>query len=197
MKNPFRKKSKGKSISKKARQRELRNVAASFAIIDEFSRRNLIFWQVKNRMLLIEESLAMVELGLGAALFEGFLKKVCDWQNFKLISEAYEQKRIEIEVAAARKAQEERGAPLTDADVLRIRQHARSFMEQIPLEQLPNLIREFDILIIRASATTADTATEENGQLLAVGHYDGEKLEMAMYDDVKSSLVSSYGSDED
>ena len=177
--------------------RKSANVSEAFAIIDKFSRFNLIFWQVKNRMLLIEESLAMVELGLGAAKFKDFLKIVCDWQNFKLINEAYEQKRIEIEVAAARKAQEERGAPLTDADVLRIRQHARSFMEQIPLEQLPNLIREFDILIIRASATTADTATEENGQLLAVGHYDGEKLEMAMYDDVKSSLVSSYGSDED
>lgn len=197
MKNPFRKKSKGKSISKKARQRELRNVSEAFAIIDKFSRFNFIFWQVKNRMLLIEESLALVELGLGAAKFKDFLKKVCDWQNFKLINEAYEQKRIEIEAAAVRKAQEERGAPLTDADILRIRQHARSFMEQIPLEQLPNLIREFDILIIRASATTADTVTEENGQLLAVGHYDGEKLEMAMYDDVKSSLVSSYGSDED
>lgn len=193
MKNPFRKKSKGK----KARMRESANVSEAFAIIDKFSRFNFIFWQVKNRMLLIEESLALVALGLGAAKFKDFLKIVCDWQNFKLISEAYEQKRIEIEVAAARKAQEERGAPLTDADVLRIRQHARSFMEQIPLEQLPNLIREFDILIIRASATTADSAIEENGQLLAVGHYDGEKLEMAMYDDVKSSLVSSHGSDED
>ena len=193
MKNPFRKKSKGK----KAQMRESANVSEAFAIIDKFSRFNFIFWQVKNRMLLIEESLALVELGLGAAKFKDFLIIVCDWQNFKLINEAYEQKRIEIEAAAVRKAQEERGAPLTDADVLRIRQHARSFMEQIPLEQLPNLIREFDILIIRESATTADTATEENGQLLAVGHYDGEKLEMAMYDDVKSSLVSSYGSDED
>lgn len=193
MKNPFRKKSKGK----KARMRKYANVSEAFAIIDKFSRFNFIFWQVKNRMLLIEESLAMVELGLGAAKFKDFLKIVCDWQNFKLISEAYEQKRIEIEAAAVRKAQEERGAPLTDADVLRIRQHARSSMEQIPLEQLPNLIREFDILIIRASATTADSATEENGQLLAVGHYDGEKLEMAMYDDIKSSLVSSHGSDED
>lgn len=197
MKNPFRKKSKGKSISKKARQRELRNVAASFAIIDEFSRRNLIFWQVKNRMLLIEESLAMVELGLGAALFEGFLKKVCDWQNFKLINEAYEQKRIDIEAAAVRSAQEKSEKPLSNADILRIRQHSRTFMEQIPSEKLPNLIREFDILVIRATATTADSATEENGQLLAVGHYDGEKLEMAMYDDVKSSLVSSDGSYED
>ena len=193
MKNPFRKKGKGK----KARMRELRNVAASFAIIDEFSRSNLIFLQVKNRMLLIREPLALFELGLGADKFKDFLKTVCDWQNFKLISEAYEQKRIEIEAAAVRKAQEERGAPLSDADVLCIRQHARSSMEQIPLEQLPNLIREFDILIIRESAPSADTATEENGQLLAVGHFDGEKLEMAMYDDVKSSLVSSYGSDED
>ena len=193
MRNLFRKKGKGK----KARMRESAKVLEAFAIIEKFSRSNFIFWQVKNRMLLIREPLALVELGLGADKFKDFLKTVCDWQNFKLINEAYEQKRIEIEAAAVRKAQEESRTPLTDADVLRIRQHARSSMEQIPLEQLPNLIREFDILIIRESATSADTATEENGQLLAVGHYDGEKLEMAMYDDVKSSLVSSYGSDED
>ena len=193
MKNPFRKKSKGK----KARMRESAKVLEAFAIIEDFSRSNLIFWQVKNRMLLIRELLALVELGLGADKFKDFLKTVCDWQNFKLINEAYEQKRIEIEAAAVRKAQEERGAPLSDADVLFIRQHARSSMEQIPLDQLPNLIREFDILIIRESATSADSATEENGQLLAVGHYDGDKLEMAMYDDVKSSLVSIDGSDED
>ena len=191
--NPFKKKGKGK----KARLRESAKVLEAFAIIEKFSRSNFIFWQVKNRMLLIREPLALVELGLGAAKFKDFLKKVCDWQNFKLINEAYEQKRIEIEAAAVRKAQEERGAPLSDADVLFIRQHARNSMEQIPLDQLPNLIREFDILIIRESATSADSATEENGQLLAVGHYDGEKLEMAMYDDVKSSLVNSYGSDED
>ena len=191
--NPFRKKGKGK----KARMRESAKVLEAFAIIEKFSRSELIFWQVKNRMLLIREPLALVELGLGADKFKDFLKTVCDWQNFKLINEAYEQKRIEIEAAAVRKAQEKRGAPLSDADVLFIRQHARSSMEQIPLEQLPNLIREFDILIIRASATSVDSATEENGQLLAVGHYDGEKLEMAMYDDVKSSLVSIDGSDED
>lgn len=193
MKNIFRKKGKGK----KARMRESSKVLEPFAIIEKFSRSELIFWQVKNRMLLIREPLALVELGLGAAKFKDFLNIVCDWQNFKLISEAYEQKRIEIEASAVRKAQEESGVPLTDADILCIRQHARSSMEQIPLEHLPNLIREFDILIIRESATSAESATEENGQLLAVGHYDGEKLEMAMYDDVKSSLVSIDGSDED
>ena len=193
MKNIFRKKGKGK----KARMRDSAKVLEAFAIIEKYSRSDFIFWQVKNRMLLIREPLALVELGLGADKFKEFLNIVCDWQNFKLISEAYEQKRIEIEAAAVRKAQEESGAPLSDADVLFIRQHARSSLEQIPLDQLPNLIREFDILIIRASATTVESATEENGQLLAVGHYDGKKLEMAMYDDVKSSLVSIGGSDED
>ena len=37
-------------------------------------------------------------------------------------------------------------------------------------------------------ATSVNQATESNGQLLAVGHYDGEKVEMAMYDDIKHNL---------
>ena len=31
-------------------------------------------------------------------------------------------------------------------------------------------------------------ATFVNKQLLALGHYDGEKVEMAMYDDIKHNL---------
>ena len=31
-------------------------------------------------------------------------------------------------------------------------------------------------------------ATAVNEQLLAVGHYDGEKVEMAMYEDIKHNL---------
>ena len=54
--------------------------------------------------------------------------------------------------------------------------------------------KNFDFIVLN-SLQVKDT--EENGQLLAVGHYDGEKLEMAMYDEVKSSLVSIDGSDED
>ena len=60
-------------------------------------------------------------------------------------------------------------------------------MTMIHPEQL-DCIKEFDIFIIRANAPSVNQATESNGQLLAVGHYDGEKVEMAMYDDIKHNL---------
>ena len=49
-------------------------------------------------------------------------------------------------------------------------------------------IKEFDIFVVRANAPSAQDATEENSQLLALGHYDGEKVEMAMYDEIKHIL---------
>lgn len=78
---------------------------------------------------------------------------------------------------------------LTKADLQRIRQQAREDMKPIPPEQL-DCIKEFDILIVRASAPSAEQATKENGQLLAVGHFDGQKVEMAMYDDIKHTIFS-------
>ena len=85
------------------------------------------------------------------------------------------------------RAAQKKYVSLTKADLQRIRMNARNNMQQKDPEQL-SLIKEFDIFIIRASAPSADLATVENGQLLAIGHYDGNKVEMAMYDDIKHNL---------
>ena len=45
--NPFKRKNK--------KLRELRQFSTAFAILTELSRRGLIHWQVKDKMLLIEE----------------------------------------------------------------------------------------------------------------------------------------------
>ena len=111
------------------------------------------------------------------------------WQSNKLINEAYEAYRIEVETDAVRKAQL-KFANLTKADIMRIRQEARENMPMLPMEQL-DCIKEFDIFVVRTNAPSAQNATEESGQLLALAHYDGEKVEMAMYDDVKHNLVNS------
>ena len=103
-----------------------------------------------------------------------------------LITAAYEQRVLEIETEAVRHAQQDY-PNLTNADIYRIRQHARTTMSEIKLESL-DVIREFDIMIIRATAPSAKDATQENGQLLAVGHFDGTQVEMAMYEDVKHAL---------
>ena len=166
--------------------RELNTLSTQFAILDEFARRGLLYWKSQDNILLIEESLSLIQLAAGKEKFQHFLEQVSAWQNYRLIAEAYENRRMDIETAAVRKAQTD-NHNLTKADIYRIRQLARSTMPEIGLDSL-NVIKEFDIMIIRATAVSAKEATEENGQLLAIGHYDGQQVEMAMYDDIKQNL---------
>ena len=94
---------------------------------------------------------------------------------------------MHVETEAVRKAQR-KFANLTKADIMRIRQEARENMPMLPIEQL-DYIKEFDIFVVRACAPSVQDATEESGQLLAIGHFDGKKVEMALYDHIKYNLL--------
>lgn len=179
--NPFR--------SKNKKLKELQDLAAMTAIFDKLSRRGVIFWRKKDNILIIEEYFAKIKLAEGREGFLKFLTQVATWRNNILIQEAYSAHCLTVETEAVRKAQR-KFASLTKADIQRIRQNARDNMPVIPPEQL-DCIKEFDIFVVRASAPSAQEATDESGQLLALGHYDGEKVEMAMYDDVKYILYDS------
>lgn len=182
--NPFR--SKKKKL-KKALQ-NLRDLHEMVGILDKWARHGLIFWRRKDNILIIEESVALLKLAEGRKGFLKFLNQIAVWQSSQLIDEAYETHRIKVETEAVRKAQR-KFANLTKADIMRIRQEARENMPMLPIEQL-DYIKEFDIFVVRASAPSTQEATEESGQLLALGHYDGEKVEMAMYEDIKLNLQS-------
>ena len=176
--NPFRRKHKN--------FKELQYLAEMSAIFEEWSRRGIILWRKKDNILIIEEHLAILTIAKGRDGFLKFLNQVATWQNSILIQEAYAAHCLKVETEAVRKAQR-KYASLTKADIQRIRQNARENMPVIPLEQL-DCIKEVDICVVRANAPSSQDATEENSQLLAIGHYDGEKVEMAMYDDVKHIL---------
>ena len=173
--NPFRRKNKT--------FKELQDLAEMSAIFEEWSRRGIILWRKKDNILIIEEHLAILTIAKGRDGFLKFLNQVATWQNSILIQEVYAEHCLKVETEAVRKAQR-KYASLTKADIQRIRQNARENMPMLPLEQL-DYIKEFDIFVVRANAPSAQDATEESGQLLALGHFDGEKVEMAMYDDVK------------
>ena len=179
--NPFRRKNK--------HLKELQDLAAMMGIFEILSRRGVVFWRKKDNILIIEECFAMLKMAEGREGFLKFLNQVAVWQSSKLIDEAYETHSIKVETDAVRKAQR-KYANLTKADIMRIRQEARENMQMLPIEQL-DYIKEFDIFIVRASAPSAQDATVESGQLLALGHYDGEKVEMAMYDEIKHNLINS------
>lgn len=172
---------------KKKTEKELRDLSAVFSILDEFEKRGLIHWQRKNKVLLIEEVLGTLKVAEGRDGFLRFLNQVSMWQNHRLLAEAYESLRLKVETEAVRKARSQ-FAMLTKADMQRIRQNARENMEMIPPEQL-DCIKEFDIFVVRSNAPSAQYATEESGLLLALGHYDGKKVEMALYEDIKYNLL--------
>ena len=178
--NPFRRKNK--------HLKEVQDLAAMIGIFEILSRRGVVFWRQKDKILIIEEYFAMLKIAEGREGFLKFLNQVAVWQSSKLIDEAYEAHRIKVETDAVRKAQR-KYANLTKADIMRIRQEARENMQMLPIEQL-DYIKEFDIFVVRANAPSAQEATEESGQLLALGHFDGEKVEMAMYDEVKHNLIN-------
>ena len=171
---------------KKKKLKELHDLSMMSAIFEKLSRWGVIFWRKKDNILIIEEFLVRLKVSEGREGFLKFLNQVATWQNNIIIQEAYAAHCLKVETNAVRKAQR-KYANLTKADIMRIRQNARENMPIIPLEQL-DCIKEFDIFVVRANAPSAQDATEESGQLLALGHYDGEKVEMAMYDEVKHIL---------
>ena len=179
--NPFRRKNK--------HLKELQDLAAMMGIFEILSRRGVVFWRKKDNILIIEECFAMLKMAEGREGFLKFLNQVAVWQSSKLIDEAYETHILKVETDAVRKAQR-KYANLTKADIMRIRQEARENMQMLPIEQL-EYIKEFDIFVVRANAPSAQEATEASGQLLALGHFDGEKVEMAMYDEIKHNLINS------
>lgn len=165
---------------------ELKDLATMMAIFEKWSRRGVIFWRKKDKILIIEEYLANLKMSEGRDGFLKFLNQVATWQNYTLFQEAYESYFLKAETEAVREAQQ-KYASLTKADVMRIRQNVRNKMPIVVPEQI-GCIKEFDIFVVRANAPSAQDATEESGQLLALGHYDGEKVEMAMYDEIKHIL---------
>ena len=172
--------------SKNKKLKELQDLAAMTAIFEKWSRQGVIFWRKKDNILIIEECLAKLKLADGREGFLKFLNQVATWQNNIIIKEAYAAHCLKVETNAVRNAQC-KYANLTKADIMRIRQEARENMPMLPLEQL-EYIKEFDIFVVRSNAPSVQEATEESGQFLALGHYDGEKVEMAMYNDVKHIL---------
>ena len=177
-----------KRLNRKKAVNALKDLSEITALFKKWERSGLFYWQVKGKTLLLEQSLAISIMSLGSEKFKKFLNLLAQFKNAELIGNAYEQQRIDLETAAVRDAQEKTSSKLTDADIQRIRQNAREKMQHIDMKSILDAINEFDIMIIRSSAISSADATQEGGELVAVGHFDGKKVEMAMWDEIKNDL---------
>lgn len=158
-----------------------------FAALDRIERKGLLTWMREGRYLLLEEPFAISILATGKKGAKNIFTMIALWQNFSIFREAAEMLRIEAEIEAVRKAKKEHPS-LTNEDIRRIRMNARNNMPELDPDKI-DYVREFDLFVIRSTAPSAQDATEENGQLVALGHFDGKELQMAMYEDVKHNLM--------
>ena len=177
-----------KRLKRKKAVNALKDLSEITALFKKWERSGLFYWQVKGKTLLLEQSLAISIMSLGPEIFKKYLDLLAQFKNAELIGNAYEQQRIDLETAAVRDAQEKTSSKLTDADIQRIRLNARENMQHIDMKSILDAIHEFDIMIIRSSAISSADATQEGGELVAVGHFDGKKVEMAMWDEIKNDL---------
>lgn len=173
-------------------RRMQKRMLRGFAMLDELQKKGLLIWMSKGKYLLLEEPFAISILATGKKGAKNIFTMIALWQNFHIFLEAAEQVRMETELEAVRKAKKEHPS-LTKGDIRRIRMNARDNMPALEPDKI-DYIREFDLFVIRSSAPSAQDATEENGQLVALGHFDGKELQMAMYEDVKYNLM--HGEDE-
>ena len=179
-----------KRLKRKKAVNALKDLSGFTALLMKWERSGLFHWQVKGKTLLLEQSLAVSIMAMGSEIFKKFLDLLAQFKNTELIGNAYEQQRLDLETVAVRKAQEQTQTKLTDIDIQRIRQNARENMQHIDMKSIMDAIHEFDIMIIRSSAISSADATQEGGELLAVGHFDGKKVEMAMWDEIKNDLTA-------
>lgn len=170
-------------IKEKKTLKELQDLAEMMVIFKELTNHGVIFWSKKDKILIIEEHIVMLKMSEEHESFVKFLNQIAIWQHDALIKEAYEYLCLSAENEAIRDAQcnikrnTSKYPLLSKDDIQSIRQNIRDKMPFLALGQL-DCIREFDIFMIKANAPLTQNVIKDSSKLIALGHFDGEKVEI-------------------
>ena len=171
-------------IKEKKTLKELQDLAEMMVIFKELTNHGVIFWSKKDKILIIEEHIVMLKMSEERESFLKFLNQIAIWQHDALIKEAYEELCLRAENEAIRDAQcnikrntKNKYPLLSKADIQKIRQEIRDKMPFIALGGF-DCIEEFDIFIVKANAPLNQNVIKNSNKLIALGHFDGEKVEI-------------------
>ena len=171
-------------IKEKKTLKELQDLAEMIVIFKELTNHGVIFWSKKDKILIIEEHIVMLKMSEERESFVKFLTQIAIWQHNAIIKEAYEVLCLNAETNAIRDAQcnikrntQTKYPLLSKDDIQSIRQNVRDKMPFLALGQL-DCIEEFDIFMVKADAPLTQNVIKDNSKLIALGHFDGEKVEI-------------------
>lgn len=182
----------------KQKLKELAAFASGFKTMDQMADSGLLAWNMKQRQLFIDSSLAFLMMR-DARSWTNFINNVFLWQYSKECERAWADFFLKEELAAVRKYKSEhRGTVVTRADVNRIREARRAEILQTDMQQ-PK-VEAFEFFVVAPPALNSQQPTANGqrptsprtpvGQLVSVGHYDPatEQMEMALWSDVEPLL---------
>ena len=181
----------------KRKLKELAAFASGFKTMDQMADSGLLAWNMKQRQLFIDSSLAFLMMR-DARSWTNFINNVFLWQYSKECERAWADFFLKEELAAVRKYKSEhRGRVVTRADVNRIREARRAEILQTDMQQPKVEAFEFFVVAPPDMEKLKNEKIEELkqqpvGRLVSVGHYDPatEQMEMALWSDVEPLLKS-------
>lgn len=185
--------SKIKNYIRFRRQRKetaaLSALSSAFDSLAKLERGGLITFDVKNRRLFIEESLASVML-VSPLNWQNFIQNVFLWLYWRQCREAWESFMLKEEMKSVHRAQR-KYAVLKHADIMRIRQARRDEIAQADMQ--PPKVEPFEFFVIRNKVESKDEKDKRDipsGEILAVGNYDYDRdsLIMADWHDVQNFI---------
>ena len=162
-------------------KKELKNIAEVFGYMESMQRQGLVYWQERNRRLLIHKE----------KTWRNFLHNCYLWQSSKLLSEAH-GREIERQTTAALQEARKKYAVLTKADMERIR---RAVLNEYDGMKVKVKVEPFDFFVVadrkEPMPRTAEDDAEAVGAITWVGMYDPdtEKLESSPWKDVERELA--------
>ena len=171
----------------KRKLRELSAFASGFRTMDTMADSGLLVWNMKQRQLFIDSSLAIVMMR-NVESWTNFINNVFLWQYSKECERAWADYFLKEELAAVRKYKSEhKGRVVTRQDVERIREARRQEILQSDISQPkvkgfeffivapPDLIHDPAVESVESVAVSQQqSATNPVGRLISVGHYDPE-----------------------
>jgi len=185
----------------RARIKELGAFAKTFGTLEKLEQSGMLWFDEKNRRLMIEQPLALVMMK-NAEAWQNFMRNAFQWQYYKQCNKAWEDYIQKEELRAVRAAIKEASAEkpsrqLSLKDIDRIKRAVRGSITYDEVKA-PK-VEGFEFFVIKEVATESQQAKTDaaekvaGGEIKLVGSYNPKKddIEMALWEDVQQFIVHS------
>lgn len=178
----------------RCRLKDLRSLSDGFSLLSRLEQGGLLWFDEKNRRLMIEQSLTLVMINTGVEGWANFLRNCFLWQYERECRKAWDKYIRDEELNAVRRAAK-KYAMMSRRDIDRVKDARRKEIQEGDIK--PPKVEGFEFFVIGGEKPDGDSSSANHNELIpggsikAVGwfHPDQEWPEMATWEEVREFIV--------